>query len=159
MQQSRPTRRSQTRSARIIAALCCNTMEATTRPRWMLWVGVAVVAHCVLGISRIPHAVIGKRWREVAEFQDEGGVAWRLRVANLEGVDVIEELRRTTPPDAVIVTRGAFKGVLEYAPRLLWPRLCCSETLTPADEIRRHDRPIAPVILVSEGGLLRLEQR
>jgi hypothetical protein len=137
------------------------TANVTAAPwrRLAFWLGAAIVVHVALGIARVPHAVIGKRWTEIEEIERDGFVAWSLSTARLGGADAIDELLRTTAADAIVPVRGPFKGALEYAPRLLWPRLCCAEHLLPAGLDTRHGRPIAPVVLVGDRGSLHVEAR
>lgn len=127
--------------------------------RWSAWLLAAIGLHCAVGVARIPHAVIGKRWAEVAEFGRDGEVEWRLRTARIEGAAAITTLRESTAEDAVVVMRGDLEDAIEFAPALLWPRLCCVETSLPAGADSYLGRPIAPWAIVGDGMLLRLEPR
>ncbi|MCA8948531.1 MAG: hypothetical protein KDE27_03465 [Planctomycetes bacterium] len=134
-------------------------MKRSATSRVTTWLAVAVGAHCAFGALRVPHAVIWKRWCEVADYRAEGGVAWRLESAALDGREAIETLLRTTGEDAVVLLRGDPKGAIEYAAPLLWPRLCCVAGAVPAEAETYLGRPIAARVLVGEGRALRLEPR
>jgi hypothetical protein len=117
-----------------------------------------VLAHVAFGLLRVPHAVVARRVRDVQAVADEGYAPFAMQRARLLGADAIETLRAATPPDAVIAVRGDFKGALEFAPALLWPRLCRrAETL--AGMATLSGRPIAAWTLVGDGPALRLEPR
>lgn len=121
--------------------------------------GALVLAHVVFGLLRVPHVVVGRRLLEIADYRREGDAAYVLRTAFLRGADAIAALRRATPADAVIGYRGGQKGALEFAPALLWPRLCCNAAALPAGASTAHGRPIAAQVLVGDGATLRLEPR
>ncbi len=118
-----------------------------------------LVTHVAFGLARVPHAVVAKRWREVTACRAEGDAAFILRTAHLTGAEAIVTLRATTPQNAVVAVRGVDKGVLEFAPPLLWPRLCKAEGAIPAGAATDEGRPIAAMVLVAEGKHLRLEAR
>lgn len=135
------------------------TAPSTAGARLGACAGALLLLHVAFGLARVPHAVVVKRWREVAACREEGDAAFILRTAHLTGAEAIAMLRNTTPENAVIAVRGEDKGVLEFAPPLLWPRLCKAEGALPAGAVSAEGRPIAPMVLVAEGKHLRLEAR
>ncbi len=138
------------------------------KPRWRrtsFWIGLAVIVHCGIGVARLPRAA-SKRWGEVAEFRTRGAVRWRLEDGfpnHPEDVErsiaVIEELLRTTPDNAIVPIRGLPEDALEYAPALLWPRLCCFEERLVVVAGEHRGRPVAGVTLIGDGARLALEAR
>ncbi len=119
-----------------------------------------VVAHVAFGYVRLPASVVGRRLAEVAACRRDGYVPFVLGSAFQGGEDAIAELLATTSPDAVIPIRGLRKGAIEFAPALLWPRLCCATESLPAGAVRTADgRPIAQQVLVADGASMRLEPR
>ncbi|MGC6489347.1 MAG: hypothetical protein ACON4Z_16995 [Planctomycetota bacterium] len=101
--------------------------------------------------------------RVLAPPHATGDAAWLFAAAHLEGTELIERLRRETNEDAIIAVwgafKGAFKGAIEFAPRLLWPQLLARENLLEPDATAHRGRPISPFVLVSDGAALRLEVR
>ena len=136
-----------------------NSTEPAWRRRGRVVLALAVVGHVVFGLLRIPHAVIAQRWADVDAFRREGDAAWLLRTARLNGADAIALVRECTGPDAVIAIRGAHEDALEWAPPLLWPRLCCAERALPAGATTFAGRRIADLVLVGDEKTLRVEPR
>lgn len=137
----------------------CVAAPRSAGPRLTLLAGLLVLAHVGFALVRVPHAVVAKRWREVAACRSEGDAAFILRTAHLDGADAIATLRATTAEHAVVPVRGSDKGALEFAPMLLWPRLCKAAGSLPPGVATADGRPIAPWVLVAEGKRLRLEAR
>ncbi|MEO0481665.1 MAG: hypothetical protein AAF196_19510 [Planctomycetota bacterium] len=107
----------------------------------------------------VPKKAIGRRVDQIEAHQRDGGP---FRLCSEQSAAVLKELRDTTPPDAVIPVIGSARGDMEFAPALLWPRLCVFEL----DEAQRVRVPIrrfedsdpAPIRLRGEGRRsLRLE--
>lgn len=120
---------------------------------------VLVLLHLVLGLLRLPFSVVGRRLAEVAACEREGHARFVFASARQDGADAIAELLATTPADAVVPIRGLRKGAIEFAPALLWPRLCCDAEALPRGAERHDGRPIAARVLVGDGDRLRLEPR
>jgi hypothetical protein len=118
-----------------------------------------IALHIIWGVSRIPHAVIGKRWRDIAAYHHEGEAAWRLQKGHLDGAQAIHHLREVTAEESIIPISGSTKGALEYAAALLWPRLCCWADQLPAKDQFYAGRPIAPYLLTGDRTTLRVEPR
>jgi len=114
-----------------------------------------VLAHVVFGLLRVPRSVVAKRLAQVAAVEQEGYVPYLFRAAHLEGADAVLDLSASTPPHALIVTRGPLKGALEFAPALLWPRLCLRDGAVLPDD----GRPVAGRALVGDRDGLWLEPR
>ena len=133
--------------------------EPAWRNRASAVLGCVVIAHVVFGLCRIPHAVVAQRLEDVAGYRRDGDAAWLFRTAKLEGADAIAAVRARTAPDAVVVFRGDRKGAMEWAPALLWPRLCCAENRLPAGATTFAGRPIADLALVGDRLTLRVEAR
>jgi hypothetical protein len=136
-----------------------NVTEPAWRGRLVSVLGCLVIAHVLFGVGRIPHAVIAQRWEDVDGYRRDGDAAWLFREAKLEGADAIAAVRARTAPDAVVLFRGDRKGAMEWAPPLLWPRLCCAEERLPAGAKTFAGRPIADLVLVGDENLLRVEAR
>lgn len=120
-----------------------------------------VLGHVVFGLLRVPHAAVARRLEEIDAVETRGRVAFAFesayKAAYRNGAEVVQELLDTTPQDAVVPVRGDFKGALELAVALLWPRLCVR-----AEQVSGPvygDRPVADHVLVGDGGQLRLESR
>lgn len=118
-----------------------------------------LLLHLGLGVLRLPASVVGRRLREVAACRQVGHGTYALESAGQSGASAIDVLLTQTPADAVVLIRGLRKGAIEFAPALLWPRLCCDESALPRDGDRYAGRPIAAYMLVGDGELLRLEAR
>jgi len=127
------------------------------------WLAVLLLAHAVFGALRLPGSVVGRRLTAIRACECDGHARYALQQAKLSGADAIATLLATTPPDAVVPIRGVRKGAIEFAPGLLWPRLCVEADALPAGELTSAGRPIAAVVLVGvqvgDGTTLRLEPR
>jgi len=127
---------------------------------------VALAAHTVLVLARVPQTVFARRLGQVAAWRAEGPARYLFRTSGGEGVEAIEELLRTSPTDAIVLWRGDGHGAVEFAPSLLWPRLLAAEGSVAADAHRYLDRPVAlwqggprQTVLLAEGHSLRLVPR
>jgi hypothetical protein len=114
-----------------------------------------LAAHVLFGLCRAPLVTVARRAQEIAEYRRDGDIVYVLRTSHLQGAPALAELRATTPPDADVEVRGDSKGALEFAPALLWPRLCRREGGRRGQE--RALRPLAPRILVADADGLRLD--
>ena len=123
------------------------------------WLAVLLIAHAVFGVLRLPGSVVARRLGEIAACAREGHARYTLRLAQQSGSDAIVQLLAATPPDAVVPIRGVRRGAIEFAPGLLWPRLCVDAAALPAGARTAAGRPIAPFVLVGDGAALRLEPR
>jgi len=123
------------------------------------WLAVLLLAHAVFGALRLPGSVALRRLTEIRACEGQGRARYALQLAQLDGADAIATLLATTPEDAVVPIRGVRKGAIEFAPGLLWPRLCVEAAVLPAGERTAAGRPIAAVVLVGDGTTLRLEPR
>ena len=83
-----------------------------------------LAAHVLFGLCRAPLVTVARRAQEIADYRREGDIAYVMRTGHLQGADALVGLRAATPPDAVVNVSGDSKGPLEFAPALLWPRLC-----------------------------------
>jgi hypothetical protein len=135
---------------------------------WRRLLLVAVAGHLAFGLLRLPHAAWSKRLGKIEELRGRGATEFQLASASSASRAAVSWLQTHTPPDAVILWRGEFRGIAELAPALLWPRLVYREeaVVTGADTV--HGRPIArgrlagreaTVVLVSSATELRLEPR
>jgi hypothetical protein len=127
---------------------------------------VVLAAHTGLVLARVPQTVFARRLGQVAAWRAEGPARYLFRTSGREGVEAIEELLRTSPPDAVVLWRGDGHGAVEFAPMLLWPRLLAAEGSVAADAHRYLERPVAvwgdsarQAVLLAEDGSLRLVPR
>ncbi len=92
------------------------------------------LGHVAIGLARVPTDVWGKRHARIADYQARGGVRFHLDTKLAQGADAVEELLRHTPPDAVVLHRGAYSGAIEFVAPLLWPRLLCAESWADGNE-------------------------
>ncbi|MGE3173918.1 MAG: hypothetical protein AB7O97_14935 [Planctomycetota bacterium] len=120
-----------------------------------------VLGHVVFGLLRVPHAAVARRLEEIDAVETQGRVAFAFesayKAAYRNGADVVQLLLDTTPEDAVVPVRGDFKGALELAVALLWPRLCVRAEHVSGGVY--GDRPVVDRVLVGDGAALRLESR
>ncbi len=101
-----------------------------------------VAAHLVLLVVRIPHAAFGKRLRSIREWRERGQVHYHLGRWP-ESAAAIDWLLEHTPPNCVVPWRGDWKGALEFAPALLWPRILYVAKSLGSSQLSVHGRPIA----------------
>jgi hypothetical protein len=116
-----------------------------------------LAAHVLFGLCRAPLVTVARRAQEIAEYRREGDIAYVMRTSHLQGADALVELRRTTPPDHDVRVRGDSNGPLEFAPALLWPRLCYHRGPGLPVLSERTRRPMARHTLVADGNDLRLD--
>lgn len=130
---------------------------------------LVLLAHVGLGIARLPGVVFARRWHDVAEFEARGAAGYFLDGSPFRGADVVQQLCDEVPPDGAVVCRGDSKGVLEFVPGLLAPRLLVREHLVPPTARAHAGRALAGrvgadgswrrLVLVADGDTLRLEER
>lgn len=101
---------------------------------------VLVFGHLAIACARIPTDVIGKRRERIADYHARGAVRFHLDTKTMQGAAAVETLLRHSPPDAVVLHRGAYSGALEFAPPLLWPRLLYAESWADGDDSSRAQR-------------------
>lgn len=130
---------------------------------------VVLLAHVGLGIARLPGVVFARRWQDVADFHARGAAGWFLDGSPLHGADVVQWVLANVPPDGAVLCRGDSKGVLEFVPGLIAPRLLVREHLVAATAREHAGRPLAGrgeadgtwrrIVVVADGDTLRLEGR
>lgn len=133
----------------------------------MLW--LALLAHCAIGIVRLPGVGFARRWHDIAEFRARGAAGYFLDGTPFRGADVVQWLLANVPPDGAVVCRGDSKGVLEFLPGLLAPRLVVREHLVPDGTRDLAGRALGGavgadgrwqrIVVVADGNELRLEGR
>lgn len=123
--------------------------------------GGLVLAHVALGLARLPSSVIARRIGEVRACERAGYAPFVLQKAHLaEAWPAIERVLAESPSNAIVLYRGVPKGAIEYAAALLWPRLCVEVGEFQRWPSTSHaDRPVAALVLVQEGGALKVEAR
>ena len=141
----------------MIAESCQSSSIGTSRIARWIW--PVLVLNGLVCLARVPTSAVLKRHRQVEALREQGDVEWLLSRAGLGGADVIRRVRAETPDDAVVVVRGDFHGALEFAPRLLWPRLCCAQHRLPPGAVSLAGRPVAPLAVIGRGSGLFLESR
>ena len=126
-------------------------------------------AHFAVATLRIPTKHWGKRLDEIARYEEKGRYHFYFGDEQQQNGDLLQWLAENTPEDSVVLWRGEWKGAMEFAPALLWPRLVVDVRAVPIAERFFEQRLIAAgthpelgagqFVLVAEGGLLRLELR
>lgn len=81
-----------------------------------------VAAHLLLAWVRMPRSII-KKLTEIHEYEELGAAAFPFRGHAPESARIVERLLESTPEDALLYYEGDFKGDLELAAALLYPRL------------------------------------
>ena len=114
------------------------------RASWLrIALGIGLAGHLVWCIARIPHAAWLKREKEIGQWRQQGPIRYHLGRQGDATVAAVEWLADHTPKDAVILWEGSFKGPMEFAPALLWPRLFVAAGYVTADATTLFDRPLA----------------
>ena len=120
---------------------------------------VVLVGHLLLGLLRIPHAVVNKRGDEIALHGKVGHVSYLLDTKHHKGAAQVEWLLANTPEDSVILWRGEYKGSFELVAHLVYPRLLYEESRVAPGVDTIHDRKVAAKVLVGLGNDLELVSR
>lgn len=110
---------------------------------------VLLGAHVVLGVTRVPGKVIGRRLDEIAAYREHGAAAFLLSRARLDGADELTWLLEHTDEQSVILWRWPADGALEFTSALLAPRLVVDERLVPGDATMFAGRPVASGVVPS----------
>jgi hypothetical protein len=116
-------------------------------------------AHILLGLLRIPHAVIGHRRDETAALEARGRVRYLLDRKHWQGASTIQWILDNTVEDSVFLWRGQYKGSFELVAELIFPRLLYHESLVPRHTQELFGRPVAARVIVGLGNDLELRQR
>jgi hypothetical protein len=136
---------------------------ATTRTgrlrSFRFWLLALVAVHVVHGIARLPHAVLGKRLREIEGYRRDGDVEWLLANARLHGAEALRRVRTSCPEHEAVVLYGPLKGALEFAPALLWPRLCVAADRIPAGAVAHAGHRLHHLGLAGDRTTLRIVER
>ncbi len=89
-----------------------------------------LVLHILFGISRLPHAGFAKRKKHIDLMKALGPREFHLGprdshpgYADEQTRKAIQRLQEETPENAVILFRGAWRGPIEFAAPLLYPRV------------------------------------
>lgn len=83
---------------------------------------VLFVAHWIVVAVRIPRN-LDKKLEEISTYRELGRHAFPFRKHAPESASIVKRLVSSTPADAVLYYEGEFKGNLELAAALLYPRL------------------------------------
>lgn len=122
----------------------------------------------LLGATRIPTVVIGRRCSDVADHRRRGPVDFFLDTAHQHGAAAVAWIRANVPADGVVLYRGNSKGSIEFVPGMIAPRLLVAEGHCAHDATEHTGRPLARrghadgnrvVVLVALDNDLRLEDR
>lgn len=116
---------------------------------------LALGAHLLFGLLRLPHAAYHKRMAQIASRRGLGDLAYHLRFSS-QSVAALAWLRDHTPTDAVVLFRGPWQGALEFAAPLLQPRLLYAEAAMPTGIQTMFGRPLARGSLPEGEGLMVL---
>ena len=119
---------------------------------------VILLAHVILGLMRIPHAVIGKRRQEMTQYREQGPVRYLLETKHHRGADEVRWILDHTPENSVVLWRGEYKGSFELVAQLIFPRLLYAEDAA-GSATTVHGRPVAAKVLVGLGTDLELQDR
>jgi hypothetical protein len=103
---------------------------------------VLLTAHLVLAGLRVLPKHWNKRAEEIQRYQTEGRYSFYFREFANEDGQIFAWLAANTPLDGVLLWRGEWRGVLEFAPALLWPRLLVAESAVPVGTSRWYDRHV-----------------
>ncbi|PIE23859.1 MAG: hypothetical protein CSA62_05535 [Planctomycetota bacterium] len=126
-------------------------------------------AHLAIVALRIPSKHWGNRLDEIQRYQEQGRYHFYFRQEQRQNGDLLQWLAENTPQDSVLLWRGEWKGALEFAPALLWPRLLVDARALPPGQDSFHGRKVAAgrypglgsgqFVIVAEADLLHLELR
>lgn len=140
-----------------------------TSRRWRRVLFVVLLAHVAVGVVRLPGVGFVRRWQDVDDFRARGAAGYFLDGTPYRGADVVQWIVANVPPDGVVVCRGDSKGVLEFVPGLIAPRLLVREHLAAPTGRQHGGRNIAGqrgadgswrrLVVVADGDELRLEGR
>lgn len=140
-----------------------------TSRRWRRVLWVALLAHVGLGVARLPGVGFARRWREIDDYQTRGAAGYFLDGTPFRGADAVAWLLANVPADGAVVCRGDSKGVLEFLPGLLAPRLVVREHLVAATAREHAGHALAGIVgehgewrrlvVVANGDELQLEGR
>ena len=119
---------------------------------------VVLLAHLVLGLARIPHAVIDKRQQEMAQYREKGPVRYLLETKHHSGANEVQWILDHTPENCVVLWRGNYKGSFELVAQLIFPRLLYAAGAADG-ATTVHGRPVAAKVLVGLGTDLELHDR
>jgi len=89
---------------------------------WGKCILVLLGAQFLLALVRIPRTV-DKKLAEISEYQELGRSAFPFRGHAPESAAVVDQLIQSTPSECLLYYEGAWKGDLELAAALLYPRL------------------------------------
>ncbi|MHC5063874.1 MAG: hypothetical protein ACYTG5_07855 [Planctomycetota bacterium] len=117
--------------------------------RWPSFLLLILIGHVLWGAVRIPSRVYERRLDKIGEYLDRGPALYHLDNDHRKGGDIIEKLLAETSEDCVILWRGNWKGVVEFIPFLIAPRLLVEAGRVPAGADQYLDRPIARGALAS----------
>lgn len=97
-----------------------NMADPRSRWRWLL-LGLLVV-HLLTGLVRLPRTV-GKKLEQIDEYEKLGRYEFFLGDRTQESAAIVERLVQSVPEDRILYWEGEWKGQLELAAALLFPRL------------------------------------
>ncbi len=130
---------------------------------------VLLLAHLAWGVGRIPSKVWGKRLDEIAEYQRDGAAAFHLDNSHRHGAGIVRRVVAGTPPDAIVLWTGEWKGALEFVAPLIAPRLLVDAHEVdphagtflgrPLARLERADGNPATIVLVGSGDRVELTFR
>ena len=83
----------------------------------------ALLIHLVFVVVRMPRVAWQKRAEQIESYRVKGGARFHLEKEYPQEARMIAWLAANTSPNSVILYRGPQKGVLEFVPALLFPRL------------------------------------
>gem|GEM_PF-3399389 len=97
----------------------------------------------LFGLSRLPHAVLWKRWHRIEQMRAKGPLEFHLGFVDLDTREAIRRLREETAKNSVILFHGSWRGPIEFAAPLLYPRVLLSAHRLPDLRLRTFmGRPV-----------------
>jgi hypothetical protein len=99
--------------------------------------------HFLVAVLRIVPKHWGKRLDQIQRYESLGRYAFFFGEERREAGDVLQWLAEHTPANSVILWRGEWRGAMEFAPALLWPRMVYDERAAAIGQTEVHGRPIA----------------
>lgn len=118
-------------------------MRERTAHRLRLLLVLLLPAHLAFSIARLPHAAYAKRLRHLGEWERLGPIGFHVGRTWPEAARTLSWLAQHAPEDAVVLYEGHWKGLLEFVPALLRPRLVYAAAAVAPGATRVGDRPIA----------------
>ena len=126
----------------------------------------ALLLHLAFVVVRMPRVAWHKRAQRIELYRAKGAARYHLERNYPREASIIEWLVANTSPSSVILYRGPQKGVVEFLPALLFPRLIVRQPVGLIPEMIAGRKPARGkleragegiIVLVADGNGFKLE--